>query len=152
MVPHCTGEPCTLCSRHVWASSRISGFVKFLWQPAFQLCSSAAERETGATILSCIAWIPGFLKYYVVPYPIKFLFMLLWLPVRHVLFNVHKRVVVQCCKVDAFFSGKPKDIFKTTHGAQTRFDRAVFLQRLHGERNLLQDLWYWANLAVRRNK
>jgi len=112
--------------------------------------SAVAERETGATVWSCITWIPGFLKFYVAPYPLKFLFLVLWAPVREILFAVHKRVVVQCSKVDAMFSGKPKDIFKTSGGAETRFDRAVFLERLHGKRNILQDLWYWAKLATGR--
>lgn len=100
--------------------------------------------------MSCIAWIPGFLKFYVVPYPLKFLFLVFWAPIRDILFAVHKRVVVQCSRFDAMLAGKPKDIWKTSGGAEARFDRRVFFQRLHGDRNFFQDLWYWAKLATRR--
>jgi hypothetical protein len=95
-------------------------------------------------------WIPGFLKFNVIPLPLKFLFLVLWSPARKLLFRAHKTLVLQCCKIDAMLGRKPEDVFEVTNGAEGRFSRSIAMSRLHGKRSALQDAGYWIKLVARK--
>jgi hypothetical protein len=120
----------------------------FRWEHSSDFCNADIDAE--ATIWSCFTWIPGFLKFHVIPLPLKFLFLVLWSPVRRLLFEMHKKVVLVLCQLDAVLSRKPRDVFATTRGAEARFSRSLALSRLHCNRNFFQDVGYWAKLVARR--
>lgn len=109
-----------------------------------------ADLDAEATFWSCMRWIPGFLKFHVIPLPLKFLFLVVWRPVRRLLFEVHKQLVLLLCRLDATLSRKPKDVFSTTNGTQARFSRGLALKRLHCNRTIIEDLTYWMKLVTQK--
>ena len=111
-----------------------------------------ADLDAEASLWTCMTWIPGFLKFHVIPLPLKFLFLVMWGPIRSLLFQLHKRLVLLLCQLDAVLSRKPKDVYVTSNGTEARFSRSLALSRLHCNRTAFQDMAYWAKLLTQKRR
>jgi hypothetical protein len=87
-----------------------------------------------------------FIRFQVMPLPIKFLVHEVLESMRNPLFQLHKRHVLACAKLDARITGgatHKATAFRDTAGRDAQFNRVITLQRYHGTRTITDDLKYW---------
>lgn len=106
------------------------------------------ERTAPVTVLSKLWYVLAFIKYHVIPLPIRYLFYAAACTVRRPLYRVHKATVLQLSRVDAVLGRVSKDRFRSSGGAECRFSRRIALQRFHGTRGVARDVVYWAKALV----
>lgn len=86
------------------------------------------------------------IRFQVVPLPIKFLIHTVLESLRGPLFQLHKRYVLACAKLDARISGgatHKATAFRDTAGRDAQFSRVITYQRYHGTRTIADDIKYW---------
>ena len=104
---------------------------------------AACAAKEYVTYHSFVAWFGQWIKYYLVPHFLRYMFYQVWPPCRRRLFWLHKRFVMLRCRVDSIIARKP------AAPGRGRVSVAVALRRAHGKQSWLGDLFYWLPLPFK---
>lgn len=107
--------------------------ILFVWVPASPVVCAFADKRS-ATFKDKFWYGLHWFRYWGLPLPVKFAIMSFWTHAcQPVLLPLFKKYILLRCRLEALFSGKPKDIFVASGGAECRFSRAAALRRFHGD-------------------
>lgn len=99
------------------------------WEETTVLAEQEGRRKM--TLLTMLAFLPTFIKFYVVPGPIRYVWWLIWSVVREAGYQLRKKAVIAGAKLDVATMQR-RGI--TPSGYELR---ATALRRLHGKEGLL---------------
>ena len=131
------------------------------------------------TLATLLAFLPGWVKYYLVPAPLRFVWFFVWLALKRAAYCAHKVIVLQggprwagalgtgssagraagasclrsrssrCCRGGAEYK-LDAALAQRSGTVDSSVLRGVALQRLHGRISLWADVRYWWDLAQGR--
>ncbi|KAL4458184.1 hypothetical protein ABPG75_013049 [Micractinium tetrahymenae] len=99
------------------------------WEETTVLAEQEGRRKM--TLLTMLAFLPNFIKFYLIPGPIRYVWWLIWSVVREAGYQLRKKAVVAGAKLDVATLQR-RGI--TPAGYELR---ATALRRLHGKQGLL---------------
>lgn len=101
------------------------------------------QRDSDMNVVTALAFLPGWMKYYLVPLPIKYVIFLAWLSLRRrLLYPLQKKWVKIDAKIDAYCARVGARRVGREINGQECFSMGMLWARFHGRVSPLRDIQY----------